>query len=210
MLRNIITQNSRVCYQKQTLNRSMNTIYSLRYQSSKKSPEEQVKESNLNSEPIEGNLNKFRKVKKNDKNQPEDLKLKEEDVKKVFKPTSLQTSVASFLIKYLGVNVDKVRSGPIAGSYYYKECSDQGLIYEDDVELSKGCEFFYNDLKLPKTFSQWYQIHILHVWILFVRMRALPFDIGKNYQKKIIDRTFEELERKLKEEMYIWKLVLDM
>ena len=126
MLRNIITQNSRVCYQKQALNRSMNTIYSLRYQSSKKSPEEQVKESNLNSEPIEGNLNKFRKVKKNDKNQPEDLKLKEEDVKKVFKPTSLQTSVASFLIKYLGVNVDKVRSGPIAGSYYYKECSDQG------------------------------------------------------------------------------------
>ncbi|KAL6929571.1 hypothetical protein ACO0SA_000974 [Hanseniaspora valbyensis] len=186
------------------------TILTIRYQSTSspqnnETPKDLVLKSKLDSKPINGSLDFGKKVKKNDRYQPDDLKLNNDKLENSYKLTNFQESLISFMVKYFRLNVDKIRAGAISGSYYYKQCSIQGLQYEDEDggELSASCKFFYEDLKLPKTFSQWYQIHLLHVWILFVRMRALPFDIGQNYQKKLVDRTFQELERKLKEEMNV-------
>ncbi|QEU62171.1 Cbp3 [Kluyveromyces lactis] len=111
-------------------------------------------------------------------------------------------ALGEFVISTLNLDMDKVRAGPIAGSYYYSICKEQGLQYEDEP-LSKTAKFFYEDLKLPKTFSQWYQITILHEWMLFVRMRAMPFKYGKNYQQKLVDRTFADIEKRLYDEMNV-------
>lgn len=111
-------------------------------------------------------------------------------------------ALGEFVISTFNLDMDKVRSGPIAGSYYYSICKEQGLQYEDEP-LSQTAKFFYEDLKLPKTFSQWYQITILHEWMLFIRMRAMPFKYGKNYQQKLVDRTFADIEKRLYDEMNV-------
>lgn len=37
----------------------------------------------------------------------------------------------------------------------------------------------------------------------FVRMRAMPFKYGRNYQQKLVDRTFSDIELRLFEEMKV-------
>ena len=69
--------------------------------------------------------------------------------------------------------------------------------------MSETANLFYEELGLPRTFSQWFQITVLHEWILFVRMRAMPFQYGRNYQQKLVDRTFSDIEVRLFEEMNV-------
>ncbi|AGO13049.1 AaceriAFL111Wp [[Ashbya] aceris (nom. inval.)] len=111
-------------------------------------------------------------------------------------------ALGELVVRAFRLDMDRVRAGPVAGSYYYAMCKEQGLQFENE-ELSQSAKFFYEDLKLPRTFSQWYQITILHEWILFVRMRALPFKYGRNYQQKLVDRTFSDIELRLFEEMNV-------
>lgn len=111
-------------------------------------------------------------------------------------------TLGELVIKTLRLDMDKVRSGPIAGSYYYEICKERGF-YKEDEALSKSAQFFYEQLGLPRTFAQWFQITILHEWLLFIRMRAMPFKYGRNYQQKLVDRTFADMELRLREEMNV-------
>lgn len=98
--------------------------------------------------------------------------------------------------------MDRIRSGAIAGTLYYEMCKQQGLQFENEP-LSATAKFYYEDLMLPKTFSQWFQITALHVWMLFVRMRAMPKTIGREYQQKLVDTVFGDMEQRLSYEMRI-------
>ncbi|KAJ9571093.1 Serine carboxypeptidase 3 [Nakaseomyces glabratus] len=111
-------------------------------------------------------------------------------------------ALGEFVVRTFKLDMDKVRAGPVAGSYYYNLCKQQGLQYEDE-EMSETAKFFYEELGLPRTFSQWFQITVLHEWILFVRIRAMPFQYGRNYQQKLVDRTFSDIEVRLFEEMNV-------
>lgn len=116
-------------------------------------------------------------------------------------PEYLQT-IGQTAIKLLRLDMDRIRAGPIAGSVYYGECKIQGLQFENEP-LSETAKFYYEDLKLQRTFSQWFQITALHSWMLFVRMRAMPFKYGRNYQQKLVDRFFRDMELRLVDEMSI-------
>ena len=100
------------------------------------------------------------------------------------------------------IDMDNVRAGTIGGSKYYYMCKDQGLQFTDE-ELSETAVFWYDTLGLPRTFAMWFQITTLHVWLLFVRMRAMPFKMGKNYQQKLVDKLFKDIEMRLSEEMNV-------
>ncbi|CCH45668.1 hypothetical protein BN7_5253 [Wickerhamomyces ciferrii] len=115
---------------------------------------------------------------------------------------SYAKNIGEWVIKLLMIDMDKVRAGPIAGSVYYAECKRQGLQFEDEP-LSDTAYFFYEDIKLPKTFSQWFQITALHQWMLSVRMRAMPFKYGRNYQQKLVDRFFRDMQLRLADEMNV-------
>lgn len=117
-------------------------------------------------------------------------------------PQYAQT-LGEYVIKFLRLDMDRIRAGPIAGSLYYAECKKIGLQFQDE-ELSNSARFFYEDLKLPRTFSQWFQITALHTWMMSVRMRAMPFKYGKNYQQKLIDRFFRDMELRLHDEMKVY------
>jgi len=111
-------------------------------------------------------------------------------------------TIGQYLIKVFLIDMDKSRAGPVAGSIYFGECKRQGLYYPNEP-LSDTAKFFYETLNLPKSFSQQYQISLLHYWILSVRMRAMPHKYGKNYQQKLIDRLFKDMELRMSQELKI-------
>lgn len=160
-------------------------------------PKKLVKESHLESKPIDYSNN----APVNPQNKRPFLSSSKYE-SSAYQIPKWKEALVEIIIRSFSMDMDKIRAGPVAGSYYYGLCKIQGLQFENEP-LSKTAKFFYEDLKLPRTFSQWFQITILHEWILFVRMRAMPFKYGKNYQQKLVDRTFSDIELRLFEEMNV-------
>lgn len=106
------------------------------------------------------------------------------------------------VIQTFSLDMDRIRSGAIAGTLYYEMCKQQGLEFENQP-LSSTAKFYYQDLQLPRTFSQWFQITALHVWMMFVRMRSMPRTIGREYQQKLVDTVFSDMEKRLSYEVRI-------
>ncbi|CUM62621.1 uncharacterized protein PRCAT00000175001 [Priceomyces carsonii] len=119
-----------------------------------------------------------------------------------FQMARWKQSIGQWVIKIFNIDMDRSRAGPVAGSEYFGECKRQGMYYPNEP-LSETAKFYYETLNLPKTFSQWFQITALHYWILSVRMRAMPFKYGKNYQQKLVDRIFKDMELRMAEELRI-------
>ncbi|SCW00438.1 LAFE_0C04192g1_1 [Lachancea fermentati] len=161
------------------------------------SPEELARKSQLTSQPIDYSNNAPVNPKKK-----RPLLSDSKYESQAYQLPKWKEALGEMVIRIFNLDMDKVRAGPIAGSYYYALCKEQGLQFENEP-LSETAKFFYEDLKLPRTFSQWFQITVLHEWILFVRMRAMPFKYGKNYQQKLVDRTFSDIELRLFEEMNV-------
>ncbi|CAN3365313.1 protein Cbp3p, mitochondrial [Diutina catenulata] len=110
--------------------------------------------------------------------------------------------IGQLIIKTFGIDMDRSRAGPVAGSIYFGECKQQGLFYPDQP-MSVSSKFYYETLGLPQSFSQWFQITALHYWMLSVRMRAMPFKYGRNYQQKLVDRIFKDMELRMSDELNI-------
>lgn len=119
-----------------------------------------------------------------------------------FKVPQWKRAFGETFISLFHIDMDNVRAGTIGGSKYFYMCKDQGLQFTDEP-LSETAIFWYETLGLPRTFAMWFQITTLHVWLLFIRMRAMPFKIGKNYQQKITDKLFKDIELRLSEEMNV-------
>ncbi|QLG71063.1 hypothetical protein HG535_0B01010 [Zygotorulaspora mrakii] len=159
------------------------------------SPENIAKDSHLQSRPLD--VSHYAPVK------PAKKKVSESKYESTtYELPKWKEALGELVIRTFNLDMDKVRAGSVAGSYYYNMCKEQALQYENK-ELSDTAKFFYEDLKLPRTFSQWFQVTILHEWMLFVRMRAMPFKYGRNYQQKLVDRTFSDIEMRLFEEMNV-------
>ncbi|KAK6203319.1 protein required for assembly of ubiquinol cytochrome-c reductase complex [Scheffersomyces amazonensis] len=119
-----------------------------------------------------------------------------------YEMSAWKQAIGQQFIKLFQIDMDKSRAGPVAGSIYFGECKRQGLYYPDEP-LSDTAKFFYETLHLPQSFSQQFQISVLHYWMLSVRMRALPFKYGKNYQQKLVDRLFKDMELRMAQELNI-------
>ncbi|EDO19395.1 hypothetical protein Kpol_1002p42 [Vanderwaltozyma polyspora DSM 70294] len=159
-------------------------------------PEELVKNSHLKPSNNSKSLGKFPDSPKNDLLSSSKYEATDYQLPK------WKEALGEVLIKSFRLDMDRIRAGAVAGSYYYSLCRNQGLQFENEP-LSESAKFFYEDLKLPRSFSQWFQITILHEWILFTRMRAMPFKYGRNYQQKLVDRTFSDIEMRLFEELNV-------
>lgn len=119
-----------------------------------------------------------------------------------YKMSNFAQNVGQAIVRVFNIDMDKSRAGPVAGSFYFGECKRQGMYYTNEP-FSKTAKFYYETLGLPQSFSQWFQITALHYWILSVRMRALPFKYGRNYQQKLVDRIFRDMELRMAEELGI-------
>lgn len=119
-----------------------------------------------------------------------------------YKMSGFAQKLGQTLIRMFNIDMDRSRAGPVAGSVYFGECKKQGMFYPNEP-LSDTAKFYYDTLGLPQSFSQWFQITALHYWILSVRMRAMPFKYGRNYQQKLVDRIFSDMELRMSGELGI-------
>lgn len=114
-----------------------------------------------------------------------------------------QKFLGTGVVRLFGLDMDRIRSGPIAGGYFRDLCEDQAK-FSKNGPLTERSKFYYETLKMPQTFNQWYQITILHVWMLFVRMRSLPRAYCREYQQKLVNRIFDDIDFQLRETIKIY------
>ncbi|CCE83944.1 Piso0_004541 [Millerozyma farinosa CBS 7064] len=161
------------------------------------SPASMAKESKMPSKPLELKTKPRKPSKKSAFKSDNKIESDPE-----FKMADWKQNLGQWIIKIFNIDMDRSRAGPVAGSQYFGECKRQGLYYPNEP-LSPTARFFYETLKLPMSFSQHFQITLLHYWILSVRMRAMPFKYGRNFQQKLVDRIFRDMELRMADELNI-------
>lgn len=68
------------------------------------------------------------------------------------------------------------------------------LLYRYTKEHCERTE--WNELGLPPTFASWFNVSIIHVWLLLVRTRSIEDDaLRKAITQRIIDNFFLDIER---------------
>ncbi|KDR79583.1 hypothetical protein GALMADRAFT_243686 [Galerina marginata CBS 339.88] len=93
------------------------------------------------------------------------------------------------LTNLLGYGSDKQVAGRRARGFYEEICA---------VMPDKERDFWINDCFLPPTFQSWFTVTNLHIWMLTVRLRALPQEHGKPYQQALVDHFFIDIEDRIR------------
>ncbi|ANB11143.1 Cbp3p [Sugiyamaella lignohabitans] len=116
-----------------------------------------------------------------------------------------QNMLGENLVKTFNLDMDRIRSGPVAGALFKDMCKAQAFYQKegDKITMTPRAKFYYETLGMPQTFNQWYQVTLLHVWILFVRMRSMPRKYCREYQQKLVNSIFEDIDFRLREEIKI-------
>lgn len=106
--------------------------------------------------------------------------------------------VGERLIKTFNLDMDRIRSGPVAAVLYRDQCKMQAY-FEKGKPISPLADWYYNRLGMPQTYFQWFQITSLHIWMLYVRMRRMPRKYCREYQTKLVNGIFEDIDYTLRE-----------
>ncbi|KAI0751677.1 hypothetical protein C8Q80DRAFT_1158894 [Daedaleopsis nitida] len=93
------------------------------------------------------------------------------------------------LLNLLGYGSAKQYAGRRAFAMYSNLC-----VPRPDEEST----FWRDGCHLPPTFQSWFTITNLHVWLLTVRLRALPSPHGRDYVQGLIDHFFLDIEDRVR------------
>lgn len=102
------------------------------------------------------------------------------------------------MISTFNLDMDRIRSGPVAAVLYRDLCKMQAY-FEKGKPISPLADWYYNRLGMPQTYFQWFQITSLHMWMLYVRMRRMPRKYCREYQNKLVNGVFEDIDYTLRE-----------
>ncbi|RYP32046.1 hypothetical protein DL767_005400 [Monosporascus sp. MG133] len=64
-------------------------------------------------------------------------------------------------------------------------------------DIGEGAGMWHNDFKLPPTFSTWSQVTMLHMYLVFARLRNLEPNAARTWQKQLVDHFFFDAEDKM-------------
>ncbi|RYP39785.1 hypothetical protein DL766_000227 [Monosporascus sp. MC13-8B] len=64
-------------------------------------------------------------------------------------------------------------------------------------DIGEGAGMWHSDFKLPPTFSTWSQVTMLHMYLVFARLRNLEPDAARSWQKQLVDHFFFDAEDKM-------------
>ncbi|RYP17086.1 hypothetical protein DL765_004705 [Monosporascus sp. GIB2] len=64
-------------------------------------------------------------------------------------------------------------------------------------DIGEGAGMWHTDFKLPPTFSTWSQVTMLHMYLVFARLRNLEPDAARSWQKQLVDHFFFDAEDKM-------------
>ncbi|KAK7206208.1 ubiquinol-cytochrome C chaperone-domain-containing protein [Myxozyma melibiosi] len=110
---------------------------------------------------------------------------------------SWKSAIVLKFMNLLKMDIEENQAAPVAGRIYVDVCKMQAYHPPEATEFSDSAEFFYKDLGLTPSLAQWFQITSLHMWIMLVRMRALPEKYAPVYEQALVDGIFIDIERML-------------
>lgn len=93
------------------------------------------------------------------------------------------------LASTLGYTSAKQTTGRHAFSLYEQVCASA-----PDVDPA----FWKDSCHLPPTFQSWFTVTNLHIWLLTVRLRALPSPEGQNSVQALLDHFFLDVEDRIR------------
>ncbi|KAI1128535.1 hypothetical protein F5Y10DRAFT_173944 [Nemania abortiva] len=64
-------------------------------------------------------------------------------------------------------------------------------------DLGEGGGMWHEDFKLPPTFSTWSQVTMLHLYLIFARLRNLDRDAARSWQAQLVDHFFFDAEERM-------------
>ncbi|KAI2470408.1 ubiquinol-cytochrome C chaperone-domain-containing protein [Annulohypoxylon bovei var. microspora] len=64
-------------------------------------------------------------------------------------------------------------------------------------DLGEGTTTWHTDFNLPPTFSTWSQITMLHMYLVFARLRDLDREAARLWQRQFVDHFFFDAEEKM-------------
>ncbi|KAI5124350.1 hypothetical protein M0805_008957 [Coniferiporia weirii] len=90
----------------------------------------------------------------------------------------------------LGMGNPRQVGGRVSFHYYQNVCAVREL---------EEREFWHKECRLPPTFQTWFTVTNLHVWLLTVRLRALPSPYGENFVQGLVDHFFLDVEDRIRQ-----------
>ncbi|KAI8635050.1 hypothetical protein F5Y19DRAFT_470100 [Xylariaceae sp. FL1651] len=93
----------------------------------------------------------------------------------------------------------------------YEACSKEALYKIDPVavkagtipktaegeDIGEGKGMWHEDFQLPPTFSTWSQVTMLHMYLIFARLRNLDLDAARSWQAQLVDHFFFDAEERM-------------
>ncbi|GAP88510.1 putative 3-oxoacyl- protein [Rosellinia necatrix] len=64
-------------------------------------------------------------------------------------------------------------------------------------DIGEGKGMWHDDFRLPPTFSTWSQVTMLHMYLIFARLRNLEQDAARSWQAQLVDHFFFEAEERM-------------
>ncbi|OTA60412.1 hypothetical protein K449DRAFT_332264 [Hypoxylon sp. EC38] len=64
-------------------------------------------------------------------------------------------------------------------------------------DIGEGKTMWHEDFKLPPTFSTWSQVTMLHMYLVFARLRNLEREASRSWQRQLVDHFFFDAEEKM-------------
>ncbi|CCG82863.1 Putative uncharacterized protein [Taphrina deformans PYCC 5710] len=110
------------------------------------------------------------------------------------------TTLASLATKVLGRKQIYYAAYQPSMDLYVQSAAQAAQADEKSQPLKNvsATKFWYNVSGLPPTFQTWFQITQLHLWMIMVRMRALPKSVGHHYQQQMTNHFFNDAEARLR------------
>ncbi|KAI1762515.1 ubiquinol-cytochrome C chaperone-domain-containing protein [Hypoxylon sp. FL1150] len=68
---------------------------------------------------------------------------------------------------------------------------------EEGEDIGEGKTMWHEDFHLPPTFSTWSQVTMLHMYLVFARLRNLDRDAARSWQQQLVDHFFFDAEEKM-------------
>ncbi|KAI1426241.1 hypothetical protein F5Y12DRAFT_301817 [Xylaria sp. FL1777] len=64
-------------------------------------------------------------------------------------------------------------------------------------DIGEGEGMWHEEFKLPPTFSTWSQVTMLHMYLVFARLRNLDRDAARSWQAQLVDHFFFDAEERM-------------
>ncbi|KAI0448714.1 hypothetical protein F5B21DRAFT_509862 [Xylaria acuta] len=64
-------------------------------------------------------------------------------------------------------------------------------------DIGEGKGMWHDEFKLPPTFSTWSQVTMLHMYLVFARLRNLDRDAARSWQAQLVDHFFFDAEERM-------------